>query len=330
MKASPVVSNLEQTILEPYLKDLREIVDSELAKLVSEISPFRLSEQMTYAMLSAGKRLRPILTLLSVGSVGGSLQDAKSLALSVEIMHAATLVHDDILDRDSMRRGVPTVHEKWSVNDAILTGDALLSLALSLITNFSGEVLKAFSEAGMRLAEGEYMDLDPPNSISEEIYVERIKRKSASLFRAATKCGALAGKGSPSEILALASFGENFGMAFQIRDDILDITGPEEDLPNDLKEGRITLPLVHLFNTMTAKEKTEFCKSINLSTEEEILKRRTYFEEILRRLKENGSIDYCKNKINHYAKTAIANIEPLKNSVYKEHLRKLAESLRLA
>jgi len=328
MNAPKVVSNLEQLILQPYLTDLKKTIDSKLLGLGSGMSQRGLREQMKYAILSPGKRLRPMLALLSIASVGGNIEDGNDLAAAVEIMHAATLVHDDILDADLMRRGMPTVHERWSVSEAILTGDALLSLALDLMANYDGEVLRVFSETGLRLAEGEYMDLDPSTATSEEGYLERIKRKSAALFMASTKGGAIAGNGSSLEVRALSSFGENFGMAFQIRDDVLDLTTLEEGLPLDLKECRITLPIIHLLQTLNGDERMEVSNKVKTCSQGDFTNKQEICQEILRRLDQNGSLEYCKDKIDCYVNAAITSLQPLKKTAYKIYLANLAESLR--
>jgi geranylgeranyl diphosphate synthase, type I len=330
LKAS-IHSDLEQTLLKPDLKELKRIVEAELVKVGSKIAWFGLSDQMNYAVLSYGKRLRPIMTLLSTASVGGDMNEATNLALALELMHTATLVHDDVLDNDATRRGINTVHKKWSVGEAILAGDALLSLGLNLIVHYNGEVLKTFSETGMSLAEGEYMDLKSSQNLSEEDYLKRIERKSASLFRASTKCGALIGKGSPLEISALASFGENFGLAYQIRDDIIDLIAFEGGkIPPDLKQQRINLPIIHVLPSLGEREKNAFQRNIEILSDKKGKDKIACFDTVLQILETQGSIDYCKNKVNFYVDSAIKNVQPLRNTAFKIHLIEMAESLRFA
>jgi geranylgeranyl diphosphate synthase type I len=324
-------SDLEQIMLQNEMKQMKSTIDAELAKLGSKIAWFGLSDQMTYALLSHGKRLRPIMTLLSTASVGGDRNEATKFALALELMHAATLVHDDVLDNDVTRRGICSVHKKWSVGEAILAGDAMLSLALSLIINYNGEVLKTFSETGMYLTEGEYMDLKSSRNLSEEDYLRIIERKSASLFRASTKCGALIGKGSPLEVTALASFGKNFGMAYQIRDDIMDLIASEgEEIPADLKQQRITLPIIHLYPALEESEEKELCRNIGILVDEKGRNKIACFQAVLQLLEVKGSIDYCKNKVNLFVDSAIRNIQPVKDTVFKRNLLEMVESLRFA
>ena len=319
---------LERALLHSDLKELKAIVDAELVELSSKIAWFGLSDQMSYAVLSYGKRLRPIMTLLSTASVGGEKKEAVDLALALELMHTATLVHDDVLDNDATRRGLSTVHKKWSVGEAILTGDALLSLALSLIVNYGREVLKVFSEAGMLLAEGEYLDLVSFRELSEEMYLKRIGRKSASLFRAATECGALIGKGSPLEVSTLSRFGENFGMAYQVRDDILDITDVETgEISPDLKQKRVTLPIIHLLSRMDEQEKEALYGDIEKLADETEPDRLACFNSVVQLLNEAGSLDYCIDKVNFYIQSALEEIQPIDDTVFKKHLTDMTRSL---
>jgi geranylgeranyl pyrophosphate synthase len=330
MSSSLKSNRLDQEIQKQFFQDLRQIIDSDLIKLTAAISESGLNEQLNYALLSVGKRLRPVLTLLSVGSVGGNLQDAQSLAIAVEVMHTGTLVHDDIIDEDTKRRGVQTVHNRWSVNEAILTGDALLSIAMNLIVDYDREILRLFAETGLQLAEGEHMDLAASYEITENEYMLRIEKKSASLFKASTRCGAIAGKGSPLETAALTSYGENFGKAYQIRDDVLDALTREEDCPQDIKQRRITLPLIHLLNSLKGKEKAALIKRLALHTGGESKNKRAFFKDLQKLQDKNESIDYCKNKINLYVETAIANLDLVKQNIYKTRLVEIANSLRLS
>ena len=317
------LGGLEALLLQPEIKNYRAILDAELQKIGSKMKSFGLHDQMNYAVLSYGKRLRPIMTLLSCGSVGGNTDDAVDMALALELMHTATLVHDDVLDNDDTRRGLSTVHKKWSVGEAILAGDALLSLGLSLITDYDGDVLRVFSETGMRLAEGEYLDFISVNGVSEDQYLRRIEGKSASLFRAAAKCGALIGKGSERDVSALASFGENFGMAYQIRDDLADLADVNS---TDLKQHRVTLPIIHLLKVLDDDYRRDFLETFGVLADGE-KSDKSACESILDLLNEKGSINYCKNKVNFYSDCAIKNIKPIDDSGFKRHLIEITESL---
>lgn len=260
--------------------------------------------------------MRPTLVMLSGQSVGASREHLKKLALAIELLHDATLVHDDILDNDDVRRNAVTVHSKWGVRDAILVGDALASLSLNLAAEYGEEISKIISQTCLLLCDGEYMDASMNQALlSENDYFEKITKKSATLFKASTLCGAIVGRGSSSEKHSLAKFGENLGIAYQIRDDICDITSLREDLapnPNDLQ----TLPLFY----MNSKEKKS---NKNEKKTEEISSKKLY-----EHLKDTGSLNYCTNKMNEYIDEAISSLLPLKKTIYKEQLEAMAVSLR--
>ena len=141
-----------------YVSSTKRSIESELESLMSKISGVRLRPLLEFALLSKGKRLRPILTVLSAQSVGGDPKKVMQLALSFELLHAATLVHDDIIDQDTTRRGMKTLCSKWSAKGAILAGDALIALSVNLATDFGPKILKVLSDVGLQLSDGEYTD----------------------------------------------------------------------------------------------------------------------------------------------------------------------------
>jgi geranylgeranyl pyrophosphate synthase len=297
-----------------YLREAREELSSEISGFLQRISGLRLSEKIIYTLQSRGKLLRPTLVLLSGQSVGGNREFLKKLALTIELLHDATLVHDDILDNDHFRRDAPAVHSKWGVRSAILVGDALASLSLNLSAEYDKEVFKVVSQACLLLCDGEYMDAaEVTNEASEQNYLEKIKKKSASLFKAAAQCGAIAGGGTAAEVESLAKFGENYGMAYQISDDLSDIASLKDGLipgQNDFQ----TLPFIHLYEA-TGKREKDFQ---DLSP-----------EKLYAVLEYFGCLGYCFNKIKDYLKNAVENLEHLRDTVYKSYLVKMVDDLRL-
>jgi len=311
-----------------YASETKSEVESELAKLVLRLSKLNLHPQIEYAVLSKGKRLRPLLVILSAESVGGNRNKIMPLALAFELTHTATLVHDDIIDRDEYRRGLPTLHKKWSVNDAILTGDALIALAIDFASRYGKTVLKTVSQSALELCDGEHMDITfSLKTATEESYFGKIKKKSASLFRAATYCGALAGGGTPSEVHSLSAFGENFGIAYQLGDDLLDLTSSVESIPVDLKSARLTLPLIHLYEVSDRKGREHLENDLEFLFGKEWTTRHVAVSRIQRILRESGSIDYCKRRIDEYVQKSIDSIMPLKENNFKSFLIQMTESL---
>ena len=298
-----------------YVFDTKHSIESELEKLVSKISDVRLHPLLEFALLSNGKRLRPILTVLSAQSVGGDPQKVKPLALSFELLHTATLVHDDIIDQDICRRGMKTLYSKWFTKGALLAGDALIALSVNLAADFGPEIMKILSEVGLELSDGEYIDavLSLDNA-TEQQYFTKIEKKSASLFRCATCCGALAAGGSRLEVEALAKFGEYFGMAYQLNDDLDDLLGKNQ-ISRDLRNGNVTLPFLYMneHGDDAAKElmKRNFGnRNVTLAV----------MEEVKDRMEEFGAFRYCKAKIAEYVKNSRSSLEIVRDSRFKNYL----------
>ena len=310
------------------MESIKGLIDSELLSLISNSYSLRLRDKIEYALLSEGKRLRPFLVILSAESVGGRRDDVRTLALAIELIHTATLIHDDVLDRDVLRRGSLAVHARWSVHDAILVGDALLSIAIKLAASYGKEVLLIAADTGLSLCDGEYVDMDWADSkMAEETYLEKIRKKSASLFKAAAQGGAMVAGGSYPEVDALAGYGECFGVAYQIRDDLTDIFSLK-GLSVDLKERRVTLPIIHLYQSYNSREKRNLLRSLKAIKSGGDLSR-IFLKKLESDLRTRGSLKYCGEKIDEYVDRAIACVEPLKEDVYKSYLIKFAKSLRI-
>jgi geranylgeranyl pyrophosphate synthase len=313
-----------------YLDEARRMVDQELSDCMPRIAELALYERIRYVLQTRGKRLRPILVMLSAQSVGGSIKTLQKLAVSIELLHAATLIHDDILDQDLFRRNAPTINAKWGVRDAVLVGDALASLSLNLTADYGTAIIKIMSQTCLLLSDGEYMDVENSHKRPRESdYLETIKRKSASLFKAATQCGAIAAKASQDEISALAEFGENFGLAYQIKDDLSDVTALENAIPQDINEFRATLPIIHLCESLESEEREAFLESIGSIKVQSHEEKVTFLDKLHKSLERTGSSRYCADKVNQYVYDAISSLEPVKESIYKKYLIKTADSLRL-
>jgi octaprenyl-diphosphate synthase len=313
-----------------YLEEARRLVDHEISNLTPQIADLELCERIGYVLQTRGKRLRPILVMLSAQSVGGHIEHVKKLSLAIELLHTATLIHDDILDQDVFRRNAPTVNAKWGVRNAVLVGDALASLSLNLTADYGKDIVKIMSRTCLLLSDGEYMDVEHANErLSESDYLEMIRRKSASLFKAATQCGAIAANASRSETDALAEFGENFGLAYQIRDDLADVTAFENAIPQDINEFRATLPIIHLCESVKPDIRKAFFQEIASFKVQSPAEKKTLIDRLQRKLESTGTPGYCSDRINQYIDNAINSLEPVKDSVYKDYLVQMTESLRL-
>jgi len=300
---------------ENYLAETVQVVNDGLGRLVSGIADPTLNSRLTYALLSPGKRLRPTLAILSAQSVGGERCKVVSLALSFELVHTATLVHDDVIDEDTSRRGNPALHEKWSRNDAIVTGDALIALAIDCIAEYGTRVIRLATKAALELCEGELMDMSLSlDESTEDEFFTKTRKKSASFFKASAECGALAAGASELEAESLARFGEHFGIAYQLKDDLEDLLAPGQ-VPLDIASGTVTLPLIHLYHNGGYRARRFLEENFH---RRDIAK--DAVKEIREELRKAGSLVYCVQRIADNIKDAKESIKPLKESVFKHHL----------
>jgi geranylgeranyl diphosphate synthase type II len=232
----------------------RRLVERSLSGFVRERMPRSLYEPLKYVLEGGGKRIRPVLLLLSCEAVGGDPKRAVYAGTAIEILHNFTLVHDDIMDHASSRRGRQTVHTRWDTNVAILVGDELLALAYRALLKTSSpniqEIAKIFTEGVVEVCEGQAYDkeFETRATVGVKDYILMIDKKTAKMVAVAAEIGGLVGNGERSSILALRRYGEYVGRAFQIQDDLLDIIGNEKELGKavggDLVEGKKTFLLL--------------------------------------------------------------------------------------
>jgi octaprenyl-diphosphate synthase len=244
-----------------YYKDDLALAEEEINKTLNVVLP-AVSMVGKHLLMSGGKRIRPFLAILCSKMFGYNGEKAGILACSVESIHTASLLHDDVVDGASIRRGLPSAHSLWGNQVVILVGDFLYSNALRLANSLkSQKIMDALSNATTRMSEGELIQLSKKGNpdISENDYMKIIKGKTAILISAACSGGAVIGNASHEQEDALSVFGLKFGLAFQIADDILDYMADEKmlgkSLGKDLEEGKITLPLIYLLREASHDER---------------------------------------------------------------------------
>lgn len=329
LKQEYILENHVGEAFRSYISKAKSQIESELARVVSGLSELSLHSQIEYAILSEGKRLRPLLVILSAESVGGSRKKVMPLALAFEFMHTATLVHDDIIDHDDVRRNRPSLHKKWSVNQAILTGDALIALAVGLSSTYGETVMKTVADSALELCDGENMDISfSPQMMTEKSYFKRIEKKSASLFMAATFSGALAGGGMLSEVNSLSAFGENFGIAYQLKDDLLDLTSKRASALKDLRKGTLTLPLIHAYSHCSPHERRQIDSNIQVLLNGNSTRDIEATRQILRIIKKTESQKYCEKKADEFLREAVVSVAGIKNSEYRTYLGEMVKALK--
>lgn len=234
--------------------DLKKGIDQRLESVINRDKPNSLYTPAQYILEGGGKRIRPILVLLACEAVGGCVDDAYNAGVSVEILHNFTLVHDDIMDNASNRRGRSTVHTKWDTNTAILVGDELIGIAYkTLLRTMKGdirEIINVFTDGMIEVCEGQSYDkeFEVRGVISDEEYLMMIAKKTGRLVSMSAEIGALIGEASEQEKHALIDYASFIGRAFQVQDDLLDIVANEEEfgkmIGGDILEGKKTYLLV--------------------------------------------------------------------------------------
>ena len=258
---------------EQKLSELKKVVVNRMDEILNKTEPVTLWEPMRYAISSGGKRLRPVLLLLVNEAVGGSVENALDAAVALEMVHNFTLVHDDIMDNDDLRRGRETVHKKWDANVAILSGDALLVLAYSALhrnpSDKLPEVLNDFSSGILRVCEGQTLDkeFEARDSVTLEEYFDMIDKKTAELFSVACHVGSILGGGSTEQVNAMKIYGKKVGRAFQIQDDLLDVISDEavlgKDIGSDIEENKKTFLVVHALENADEEQKKKLYTILN-------------------------------------------------------------------
>ncbi len=275
------------------LNDFKDLFDRSLSH-----SDGLLSQALDHIRQRAGKRMRPMLILLMAKCHGGITDVTQHAAVGLELLHTASLVHDDVVDESEERRGQASVNDVYGNKVAVLVGDYILSTALLNISYTHNEVIiRYLAELGQRLSNGEILQLQNVHSkdFSEEAYYQVIKQKTAALFEACAAMGALSGGAKEEEIEYAKQFGTNLGIIFQIRDDIFDYYDQSEigkPTGNDMAEGKLTLPALYALNSTQDKEMTDIAYKVKdgTVTKDEISRLVTF-------TKLNGGIDYAERKM---------------------------------
>ena len=325
------VIQLKNQINNSYFQ-LRNSVEDKLilveekikSKLVSNVE---LVQKMTdYHLDTGGKRLRALLTLGSAkmcGYIKGS-RDI-NLAACVELIHAATLMHDDVIDNGSIRRGKKTLNKVWDNHSSVLVGDYLLSICFEMMVEDGNiEVLRLLSSTSSKIAQGEILQVQHKSEVDmlEETYLKIISAKTAELFAAATKVGAILSEMKNKEKEALEFYGRNLGLTFQIADDTLDYNSElklfGKKIGQDFYEGKITLPIILLFQKADSKER-ETLKEIFLKNE----RNENDFKSILSLIKKYEIIKACYQKAQHYINLASNSLSVFKDCEEKNILENL-------
>ncbi len=291
-------------------------------KLYSDVVLIRQVSE--YIINSGGKRLRPALVILSAGAFGYTGKDHHDLAAIVEFIHTATLLHDDVVDASELRRSKATANALFGNAASVLVGDFLYSRAFQMMVDVDNmRVMRVLADATNTIAEGEVLQLlnvrDP--DVDEENYLRVIRYKTAKLFEAATRLGAILSNATAEEEEAMAVYGMNLGTAFQLTDDILDYSGDYQEtgknLGDDLAEGKPTLPLIHAMKTGSQAQAAIIRDAIECGGE-------GGFQPVLEVIQQTGALDYARQRAQAESEAASGVISLLPVSSYKDALLELA------
>ncbi len=284
---------------------------------------------VSYVCGSAGKRLRPALALLAGGATGKITASHVDLAVIVELIHIATLVHDDIMDGADLRRDQPTANAKWGNAITVLLGDALFAHALRLATNFSDvEICRRIADAAAEVCTGETIQTQRRFDLTLSVadYYRIVEMKTAALFAAASELGAFLSETTPEKIGALKQFGLKLGTAYQIYDDCLDLVGDEEEigktLGSDLRKGKLTLPLIFLLQSARRQGTHQELSALLLGGED------ADHEKIVALLAEQGALKQTAEAARKLVDEALVALEPLDDNRFSAGLRGVAEYLQ--
>ena len=313
-------------VLGKYSTEITKTIEDEL----STIAPENLGEASIYLTRAGGKMLRPGLTLIVSEAVGGNRESALKSGAAIELIHTFSLIHDDIMDDDDMRRGMPSVHKVWGDDVAILAGDTLFSKAFEMIINSkdttpeqNNKTLATVADACVKICEGQALDMgfEERFDVDEDEYMEMIFKKTGALIAAATKAGAIMGGASDDVVDVMYEYGRLIGLAFQIQDDYLDLVSDEETLGkpigSDIGKGKMTIIAIKGIASDDSGRLLEILKDDNNSEDD--------IAEAIEFLTNCGAIEYARNLALESVNQAKEVLEILPDSSSKQVLLDIAD-----
>ena len=310
-------------ITAPIIDDIKIFQQEFENALKSEV---RLINSISrYMIRNRGKNIRPILTILSARLCGEPTLNSYRAAAMVELLHIATLIHDDVVDDATIRRGKPSINQVWKNKISVLMGDFILSKALiNMIGIKDFDALEQISSTAEKLSAGEILQIEKSitKSMTEDVYFDMINQKTASLIATSCELGAITTSKTDQDRKATFDFGENLGMAFQIKDDLFDLLGSEHDTGKDgggdVKKNMITLPLIFSYSHMTKSENRRLKKLLGAKT-----KTKNILTDIRGMIEESGGFQYARNKLDEFSNNALDAIAFYPDSPVKQSLTDL-------
>ncbi len=315
--------------IDSILSERRLAVELALADLIEQSMSGTAAPAMTLAkeiLLAGGKRIRPVLTLLTYELAGGQdTSEVMDFALATELIHTATLVHDDVYDGAKLRRGVQTLHEKHGLDRAIIGGDFLFVLGFGLGGKYNERIVRLMAATCTAIAAGELKQLDHVGDLSTtpEDYYQITRGKTAGPFASSCQCAALIAGASEDEAEALRTFGEEIGLAFQLVDDLLDLTGDErmgKPRGTDVHEGKMTLPIIHALTLLHGDARRSLAEVLENFHDER-------WDELTELLEAADSIEYCRLLVHNHLARALECLERFPQGEVRDVLTHIAEQV---
>ena len=309
-------------IVATELKDLEESLSKSIS---SEVS--LATEVSTYLVNSGGKRIRPLICILIAKALGYKGNKLTQLASSIELLHTATLIHDDVVDESSSRRGKESIHKKWDNAHGVLVGDFVYSKAFQLMAGLRNpKIIKILADSTNIISEGEVLQLSLKNKaiISEKDYFEIIGRKTAELFKAASQSAAVLSGASNEVVKTAGDFAYSLGIAFQIQDDLLDYFGNKEltgkKIGKDFEEGKITLPLLRTIKLTSNQNKKTILKLISK-------KDTSSLSQVIEIIKGSGALKEVQEIYNSYIEDCLSKVSLFPDSIYKIKIQNIVKEV---
>lgn len=307
-------------ITEPIFDDIKLFEKEFRNALHSEVRLINLVGK--YIIRHKGKHIRPVLTLLASRVCGQPTLNSYRAAALIELMHIATLIHDDVVDEAEKRRGFPSINNLWKNKIAVLMGDFIFSKTLiNMVSLKDFSTLKLIADTAEKLAAGEILQIEKAltRSMTEEVYYEMINKKTASLISTSCELGAITSTGEARDRKAMIMYGTKLGMAFQIKDDLFDLLGSEKqtgkNIGADVKRNMMTLPLIYTYERTTKTEHRKLKKIMNLKN-----KSRSDLNDLNQIVHKAGGFNYAEQKINDFSDQAIEAISIYPDSSYKQSM----------
>ncbi len=320
------ISKPHDRLAETLREDMKAVDALIRTRMVSDHAP-RIPEITAHLVEAGGKRLRPMLTLAAAKLCGHDGDNAVKLAATVEFIHTATLLHDDVVDESAQRRGRPTANLLWDNKSSVLVGDYLLARSFQLMTETgSMRVLNILSNASATISEGEVLQLTAAQDLktNEDIYLQVVRGKTAALFSAATEVGGVIAGVEEEQVQALFDYGDALGIAFQIVDDLLDYQGDSsatgKNVGDDFRERKLTLPVIKAIAAADDEERAFWKRTIEKGDQQD-----GDLEHALALLNKHGALDATRADAQAWTDKAKASMEKLPQSELRDLLVELAD-----